>query len=698
MSFLGVFGKTRPPDAKEGALENTLGWTDDKGRVLSYDDLIHHVKSEFDRRRKERHFLELQWQLNVNFKNDNQYCDINWNTGRIEETRLMYWFTEREVHNHIAPTIETRMAKLKRLNVSLKTRPASNDRNDLSAARVTNKIFESIASDKSLRDLQAVANAWAETCGTVFWRNGWNAKAGNVVGEYRVEGEEPRVTYMGDLEIEVVPPHEIYPETLQIMTIEGQPSIIRAKALSVQEIEDNWGKKVEPESIDTYIYSGSDYTGGGALQRSSAGKYSVSRLDSHALVMEYYEKPTQKYPEGRLIICTRIQLLYAGNLPLPVGEGDAPGYPFVLQKCTEIEGQFFGKAIIDRLIPLQRRYNAIRNRKAEYLNRCTIGNFVAEEGSVDADHLEQNGIAPGDIILVKRGTQLTPSFMQYPPLPSTFEEEAQAIMSDFYTISGVSEISRDSSAPTGANSGLALQILQEQDDTRLSITAENIKSAMIRCAKQWVRILRKYADEERMVKTVGKNSRVDVLSWKGSDLTSDDIYIEAQTLLSETLAQRRQMVFDLLKSGLFIDPETGGITKEGRSKVFELLELGNWEDFDDEDNSNLHLQKAHRENRLMLNGEYMEPAEFDDELLHISRHNAFRLTAEYEELKNTNPEIAALIDQHVEAHIASLQMKAATQAPAVQEEEGVVNDGDNEPNAADAPATPLFPAQFQQQA
>ena len=74
------------------------------------EELVRDVETDFENRRKERLALERQWELNMNFLSGNQYCDLN-SRGEIEnESKTFYW-QNRGVFNHIAPIIDSRLAK-----------------------------------------------------------------------------------------------------------------------------------------------------------------------------------------------------------------------------------------------------------------------------------------------------------------------------------------------------------------------------------------------------------------------------------------------------------------------------------------------------------------------------------------------------------------------------------------------------------
>lgn len=81
----------------------------------------------------------------------------------------------------------------------------------------------------------------------------------------------------------------------------------------------------------------------------------------------------------------------------------------LFKKRTEIhdENVIYGKnGLVDLLVPLQREYNAIKNRRTEYLNRATIGIMLVEDGSVDIDELQEEGVAPGKIIIYRQGSNV----------------------------------------------------------------------------------------------------------------------------------------------------------------------------------------------------------------------------------------------------------------------------------------------------
>ena len=188
----------------------------------------------------------------------------------------------------------------------------------------------------------------------------------------------------------------------------------------------------------------------------------------------------------------------------------------------------------------------------------------------------------------------------------------------------------------------------EQDETRLADTANNIEEGLIECGSQWLRLLKQFVKMPRLVRVAGKDNVVDVLDWAASDLKPEDVIMDSFSALSESPAQRRQMVFDLLGMGLFHNPDTGAIDRPTRTRIMEMLQFLDWEGVDDDDQ--LHSSKAERENRQLAAGALIPPVYYDSHLLHIKRHYEFRLSTEYEALIAEQPMIVEAFNAHLMLH------------------------------------------------
>jgi len=612
------------------------------------EESISFVKQEFERRQELRRPIELQWHLNMNFLMGNQYCDINLIAQEVQQVDKLYDWQEREVYNHIAPIYETRLAKLKRVRPIPLVRPATSESNDVATAKVCTSIAKGIEYNQSMNEKRSEATAWAEICGCCFYKDVWDTKAGRLIGEFN--GEK---IYEGDLKKIIVSPFEFFPDNNFARGIEGCRSIIHARAFHVDEIYDTWRVEVQGRNIDVFSLSQTNIGTGGLGYNATIYKFASTVVENHEIVIEYMSLPCKKFPKGVIIIVAGDKLLYYGDFIYKVGDNGSLGFPFTMQICIENPGHFWPTSIIERLIPIQRSYNAVKNRKHEILNRKAIGVLAVEDdGNTDTEDLEEEGLYPGKILVHARGTK-KPEFLESRDSTTDFDQEEASLRKEFEEISGVSPFSSQSLPPSGVNSGIAMEKIREQDDTRIGLTAENINAAAIKSCKIDLRMCKQFAKGPRLLRYAGENNDIQLIEWYASDITSDDVIIEKEDELAQTPAQQRQMVIDLLQYRLFEDPDTGRIDRRLRSKIFEALKLGNWEDAADIDN--LQITRAMRENKFVENGVLPVVKDYDDHAIHIQEHNRFRLDVRYEQIEQQYPDVAMAFDLHVKQHKAMIQ-------------------------------------------
>ncbi len=599
------------------------------------------LKQEYERRREERRRIELGWRLNQNFLTGNQYCDILHETGElVEEAAGAHW-EKRSVYNMIAPIVETRLAKLGRMRPGLTVRPLTEDAADISNAKLATRLLQSAFAAQGMGEKQSVAGQWAEICGSVFYKAVWNPRGGQRLG--MVGGE---AVYEGDIDTAVIPAYEIFPECCFKEGVENQGSIMHARVYGVKEIETLWGVRLKGKVMDVFGSDAMALTGGGYHPQFGAGRQ--DRMEDAEMVIEYYEKPNAQHPEGRHIIMAGEYIVHCGVLPFVNGENKKRMYPLVQQFCLNAPGNFFGCSVIERLIPLQRDYNAINNRINEHTARMTAGNLMTEQGALVDEELIDTGIAPGTVIEYRVGAT-PPTWMHVSEIPQTLLARLADMRKQFIDISGVSEMARASTTTGSISSGVALEILREQDDTRLSLTAEHICAAVRELGQHWLRLFRQFAVGPRITRAAGEDMVPGtVMSWKRDDLTSDDVVVDTDNDLSNTPAQRRQLVLELMRAGLFVDPDTGRMSREGRTKLMEVFRLGNWENMTGTEE--LQRSRAQAEHGELEKGIVPRIGELDDHQLHLAEHTRFALSSEFRRMQQEAPRLARALLMHAQGH------------------------------------------------
>jgi len=267
------------------------------------------------------------------------------------------------------------------------------------------------------RDLVNRAIQWSEVTGTAFYKTVVGATCGRPL-------------------VSVHSPHEIFPDCLGAQDMSEVGSLIHAKMVSVSGVRENWG-------VDL------GYTG-----------------EESVLVIERWERPTKAREGGRLTIVAHDKLLHDGDLPF------VTGLPFVRQVSESMVGSFYGSSVIERIIPVQRAYNVVKNRKVEYLNRMACGVLCVEEGSVDLDDLK-DGLPPGKVIVYRHGSR-EPKFLEAGSLPRELEHEEERLLREFETISAGEESVRGAAVDTAAG----MEIVEQRDERKMSRVIEAVQQAI----------------------------------------------------------------------------------------------------------------------------------------------------------------------------------------------------------------------------
>ncbi len=613
------------------------------------EEAVKFVNDDFIKRQKIKRDYELQWMLNINFLNNNQFCDINLASQSMYQQEKAYDYQEMEVYNQIAPIYETRLAKLKKNKPIPFVRPASNETRDISTAKTSKTILRGLDTNLEMSSRRALVTAWSEITGCCFIKRRWDIQSGSYIGQ-----DESGELFEGDIDKDVVNSFEIYPDSNFAAGLEGCKSIIHARPMTVEDIWEKWNVVIPGRKVDVFTLSQTNI-GGGLGYSTTNHKFTLTTIENSEVVKELMLLPCRRYPQGLNIIVAGSELLHIGPFIYRVGNNGKPGFPIEMQVCIETPGFFWPTSIVERLIPIQRAYNAVKNRKHEILNRKAIGNLAVEDdGNVDLEELQEEGMYPGKIHLYARGCK-APAFISNNDSAVDFDTELKLLQGEFTMISGVSPFAAQSLPPSGVISGDAMEMLKESDDSRLSLTAENINIAAIKGWKIDLRMYKQFVPPEspRLLRYVGDNNEIDLIEWYSSDLTSDDVIIDNEDELSQTPAQRMQIVKELLQYKLFsndVDPKT-------RNKVIEMMKLGNWESTADIEE--LHANKAKRENKFIVKGEMPVFKDYDEHEIHQQEHNRFRLDVAYEEFERSNPELAAIFDQHVQQHTQILEQKAA---------------------------------------
>lgn len=636
--FAGKKGKKKESDAVD---------TDKDGNVLFKEDIIANVLEKLEERRSERSALERQWTLNANFLVGNQYCGIRPYTGDIEQLEPVYDWLNRETFNTIAPLIQTRIANLKKINYMMKVKPATNELDDYAKAEVSTSVLQYTQKATDFETKKDTMIYWNELCGNCFWLSWWDKDKGDAyatetvieIDENGNERKREKAFYQGDLDYGLLTPYEVFPESIFKQGVENQRSIILEQVKSAEDIYDLYGIEVTGNSVETFELT--PVTSGGGLGYENTVISLGHRTAQNAeKVITYFERPSKHRPNGLMIIIVGSEhLVYYGDMPYSK-------IPIVQSVCHEVPGQFFGKSVIEDLIPYQRTYNGCINSIHEYIKRLSLGNLLTEEGSIDIEEYENHGLEPGAFLVYKSGTN-PPVPVQNSALPTEIMSERYNLKSDMEYVAGVSQLMVNGNAPQTNMSGTAISSLMEIDNTRLSLTGEHIRNSVKRLAALWLEIYKRYATTRRIVNYVGMNNIGKAIYWSSEDIASYDVEYVTENELMMSEEMQKQRFFDMYNMGLFTDDD-GRIPARVKLRAIEYMKAGNYTEIM---NINLlQMQAAQRENTFFEDGVIPKISEFDDHEIHIEEHLRYALQMKFQVLKQKKPEYARAFENHLKEH------------------------------------------------
>jgi hypothetical protein len=269
-----------------------------------------------------------------------------------------------------------------------------------------------------------------------------------------------------------------------------------------------------------------------------------------------------------------------------------------------------------------------------------MGIMTVEDGSIDVDDLTEEGLSPGKVLVYRQGSKAQ-EIMADMTMPTDFNEEETRLINEFVIVSGVSDVS-SSANNAKLSSGSALEILVEQDNSRLVMTAEIIRRAYLEIARQTVRLYAQFMAGVKAVRYTDAQNNVKVLYADKNSFNCDEVYLESENELLYSNSQKKDMVFRLFDSGLLSDDE-GKLRPATKEKVLSLL---GYKDLDYQKGlARLQEERALKENELIKKGD-KQVEEMDDDKIHIDEHTRYVLS-EYQSLTEEQKQ---RFFEHIRAH------------------------------------------------
>lgn len=477
--------------------------------------------------------------------------------------RASAYLRKNRIHcNKILPTVQNRLARMSQNPPEYDIAPETNDPEDKDAARLALKALDCLVDQCEINKKRLFLYMWVQQCGHGYIHVRWDPTLG-----HPMLLEDGTIGHEGDVSVDVESPFAVFPDPFA-KTDDDALSLIMAKVRPLSYFEQfDRGNLVKEEAAWLLSAQYEQRINSMNSRGPSQGGQSES-LKRSAIEIVKYEKPTYKYPNGRMIIAANGILLDAKELPL----GEIPLTKF---DDTIVAGKYYSETPVTHARPIQDQYNETLRRRAEWTKRMLAGKYKAPRGSGLAQESlndESGEVVYYNPVPIAGGANLEP--LPVPTIPEYAYKEEDRLDNLINYIFGISDVSRGI-LPSASIPAIGAQLLQEQDQTRISVITELHERSWAKAFRQMLKQVEVNYVIPRKMKIAGKNQEFVVRELEGRMLRGNtDVRVKRGSTQPNSKTLKRQDIVNTMSLGLLGNPQNPMTA----SKILEALEFGQSQD------------------------------------------------------------------------------------------------------------------------
>lgn len=526
----------------------------------------------------ERNHLFLDGKQWIVFEGDKE-TGGQWKPLKVSEANE---YIPRPVTNYVFDAYQTLKSYMIKNKPRSSVTPNTQTYRDKSAAKIGNLILEG-----NWERLKEPANyEYAASCiityGTVFKKSYWDTTTISMAkvprmetvqtmqGPQEVQAKDPmtgEVLYdelpLGDVNTEVIEPYRIALDPLAtdlhkarwIMEYSIQPLDYITEVYGKQE-EGYTGRvaDVKAESqLNNSLQRFANLKNSSGVKGHAMGSSATEGMPENCAVLkDYYERPTMKYPKGRRVVVANGICLYSGATDF---EGPEQGdwHPYSECRWELVPGRFWGKAPLDPIVEIQKQVNSIDSvivltRKTVAIPQkllplgCGVpkGSWTGRPGQ-EIEYRDTGGSKPE--IIPPSGVDM-----------QVFQEREQR-KDDIKNISGAIDILKGD-RPPGVTAASALNLLYEVGTGKLFPILDRWKVFVESDQKKQLKLVgRKYKEPRPdFIRTLKmKNTELseqEIDRFIGSDLYDNyNVVVEAGSNIPKLQAAKQAQLQEAAQSG-----------------------------------------------------------------------------------------------------------------------------------------------------
>jgi hypothetical protein len=187
-----------------------------------------------------------------------------------------------------------------------------------------------------------------------------------------------------------------------------------------------------------------------------------------------------------------------------------------------------------------------------------------------------------------------------------------------------------------------MQLLVEQDDTRIGIETECHEYSYADLGRILLKFVDKYYETDRLLKIVGENMEYTVRKFNGTDIRKNfDVHVIRGSTLPGSKVLKRQEIMNLHQQGYFGNPGDPLVLQN----VLSMLEYG--DEYQGWKKISLRKSQINRGIQMIENGQKPPVSEFDDHALWMQELDDYRVSEKFLKL---SPEQQSIILELINEH------------------------------------------------
>lgn len=367
--------------------------------------------------------------------------------------------------------------------------------------------------------------------------------------------------FEGDFDVRVLDPRDVWPQPGATCVQDSQYIIIRY-VLKLSEARRRFPSKAPflTATMDVNAYSPNDLRRFGDSDAYYFSKHE-QRVDTLE-VYEWHERPTENYPNGRIIYMTNEFLL---------GEEESPYYnligrhPIFHFRSDVNPGEFMGEPWMLNAWHMQRQVNHLETVTREHAELTVRNKWLVPYGSRVA--VDEINAETAQIITYNRSAG-KPEQIMPAPIPGDLTHQIDRKSAQIRAMAGVTDA--EAGMASSSASGRNLAIAEAESDQQVGPILRRINEEWRELYRAALIFYRAFSMPDRTWTVLGPHG-TEMYYLKQLNLSPGwDVQLEAEDGMSRNRAVRLQQAMELLGTGFFTDPQTGMLDKKAFAQAAKL--------------------------------------------------------------------------------------------------------------------------------